>query len=362
MAGAHRGGRAADAASSFLRPRGAAPRGRCRAAGRIRTSRAASRTAAAGFIDLWQGNRLLNTLVSDRGRLMISMFAIHLHLLSRPNDPHSGLTVSRMTALCSEQKFCSSGRAKAILMLMRVFGHLAPAPNEADRRLRRLVPTDRLFAVHSERNRRLFRAIVMVLPEYAQAFSAQSHPGFTAAFVCRYCEQFLTGFRFTDAAPDMRLFVEHNAGIMILCSIMMAGEADDAYPPTRPVSVSASALSRRFGVSRAHVRRLLLEAEEARIDWNGTAAIMSACCRGWSRHRRMSWRRISCSPPIARKAHMSRSVGKVRQPEVLSLPAAWRCGVQPNRKAPSCCANSHAPTVVAIATMASSRTGFMTDP
>ena len=190
------------------------------------------------------------------------MFAIHLHLLSRPNDPHSGLTVSRMTALCSEQKFCSPGRAKAILMLMRVFGHLAPAPNEADRRLRRLVPTDRLFAVHSERNRRLFRAIVMVLPEYAQAFSAQSHPGFTAAFVCRYCEQFLTGFRFTDAAPDMRLFVEHNAGIMILCSIMMAGEADDAYPPTRPVPVSASALSRRFGVSRAHVRRLLLEAEK----------------------------------------------------------------------------------------------------
>ena len=116
------------------------------------------RTAHIGFIDLWQGNRMLNSLVNDRGRLLISLFAVHLHLLSRPNDPHSGLTVSRMTTLCAEQNFCSPGRAKAMLMLMRVFGYLAPSPNEADRRLRRLVPTEHLMSLHRERNRRLFRA------------------------------------------------------------------------------------------------------------------------------------------------------------------------------------------------------------
>jgi hypothetical protein len=222
---------------------------------------AASRTASTGFIEIWQRNRLLNTLVNDRGRLLISMFAIYLHVLSRPGDPHSGLTVSRMTVLCSEQKFCSPGRAKAMLMLMRLFGHLAPASNAADRRLRRLVPTDRLLALHRERNRRLFRAIAMVLPECAEAFAAQSHPDFTTLFVCRYCEQLLAGFRLIDVAPDMRLFLDHNAGLMILCSMILAGEADDAYPPARPVPVSASALSRRFGVSRAHVRRLLQAAE-----------------------------------------------------------------------------------------------------
>jgi DNA-binding MarR family transcriptional regulator len=220
------------------------------------------KTAHIGFIDLWQGNRLLNTLVNDRGRWQISQFAVRLHMLSRPNDPHSGLTVSRMTALCVEQKFCSAGRAKAMLMLMRAFGYLAPSPNDADRRLRRLVPTERLMALHRDRILRLFRAIAMVLPECAEPLSAQSHPDFTARFVCRYCEHFLSGFRLIDGIPDMRLFVDHNAGIMILSHMMLSGEADDVYPPTVPVAVSLSTVSRRFGVSRAHVRRLLQRAEK----------------------------------------------------------------------------------------------------
>jgi hypothetical protein len=221
----------------------------------------ASRTAHVGAMNIWQRNRLLNTLVNDRGRLLISLFAVHLHLLSRPNDPHSGLTVSRMTALCSEQKFCSAGRAKAMLMLMRVFGYLAPASNEADRRLRRLVPTERLMALHRERIRRHFEAVVMVFPEHAETFAAQSHPGFTEFYICRFCEKFLAGFRFVDFVPDMRLFVDRNAGAMVLCTMLLSGEADDTYPPTLPVPVSSSALSRRFGVSRAHVRRLLQDAE-----------------------------------------------------------------------------------------------------
>jgi hypothetical protein len=221
----------------------------------------ASRTAHVGYMDLWQRNRLLNTLVNDRGRLMITLFAVHLHLLSRPNDPHSGLTVSRMAALCGEQKFCSPGRAKAMLMLMRIFGYLAPASSEVDRRLRRLVPTDRLLAMHRARNRHIFNAAVMVLPEYAEAFSAQSHPDFIARFVCNYCEPFLTGFRFVDLVPDFRLLVDRNAGVMLTAAMILSGEVDDSYPPSRPVPVSPSALSRRFGVSRAHVRRLLQDAE-----------------------------------------------------------------------------------------------------
>jgi hypothetical protein len=219
------------------------------------------RAAHIGFVDLWQGNRILNSLVNDRGRWHMSLFAVHLHLLSRPNDPHSGLTLSRMMALCVEQKFCSAGRAKAMLILMRVGGYLRPSPNAADRRLRRLVPTERLMALHRERNRRLFHAIAMVLPECAQAFAAQSHPDFTGLFVCRYCEQFLTGFRFIDGIPDVRFFVDRNAGIMILSHMMLSGEADDTYPPSLPVSVSRATVARRFGVSRAHVVRVLQDAE-----------------------------------------------------------------------------------------------------
>jgi hypothetical protein len=214
----------------------------------------AASVATASMARLYRGNRLLNLMTSDHGRIMISLLAVYLHL-------NGGLTVSRMAALCSEQGLSSPGRAKAMLMLMRAFGFLAPAPAEADRRLRRLMPTARLMALHAERNRRLFEAIAMVLPECAEAFAAQTHPDFTGLFVCRYCDHFLTGFRLIDGIPHMRLFLDRNGGTMVLCSLMLSGEPDDVYPPALPVRVSPSALSRRLGISRAHVRRLLQDAE-----------------------------------------------------------------------------------------------------
>jgi hypothetical protein len=49
----------------------------------------------------------------------------------------------------------------------------------------------------------------------------------------------------------------------VLFSIAFARAADDAMPPTRPVTVSASALAKRFHVSRSHVIGMLRDAVEA---------------------------------------------------------------------------------------------------
>ena len=64
-------------------------------------------------------------------------------------------------------------------------------------------------------------------------------------------------------APDLLLFAERSAGMMILFSLLLAHESEGSFPPTRPVSISITGLARRFGVSRAHVLRLLRDAEHA---------------------------------------------------------------------------------------------------
>ena len=99
---------------------------------------AAMRLIAAGAVAQFCGNRILNMLVTDRARFLIGVFAIHLHDMSRPGDPRSGLTLSRIKAICVEQKICSGGRAEAMLILMRMFGYLASARSGEDRRLHRL--------------------------------------------------------------------------------------------------------------------------------------------------------------------------------------------------------------------------------
>src|SRR5439155_347022 len=136
----------------------------------------AIRIVAAGIVTLYRNNPKFNQVLPDRGRFLISVFALHLHFGAEPDNPRSGLTVSRMRALCAKQKVCSPGRAEAALMLMRRFGYLAPAPDETDRRLRRLVPTERLIELHRARCAFIFEATAKLLPEGADALAALRSP------------------------------------------------------------------------------------------------------------------------------------------------------------------------------------------
>jgi hypothetical protein len=69
----------------------------------------------------------------------------------------------------------------------------------------------------------------------------------------------------------LRPFAEHNAGIMILASLALAGGDGDTMPPRGAVHLSISELARRFSVSRAHVLRLLRDAAAHGLIERGTA-------------------------------------------------------------------------------------------
>ena len=224
---------------------------------------ASLRLIAAGAVAQYRGNRILNMMITDRARFLIGVFAIHLHYLSRPGDPRSGLTLSRVKAICIEQKICSPGRAEAMLILMRMFGYLASARSEEDRRLHRLVPTDALIGWHRERLAFTLEAVAGVLPEGAQVLAVLDSPDFLARFVSHVARLYLSGFYYVDYVPELKFFFERNAGVVILFSIMLAGEAGDSFPPRGPVSILPATLARQFGVSRPHVRRLMHEAINA---------------------------------------------------------------------------------------------------
>jgi hypothetical protein len=224
---------------------------------------AALRAMASGGVAIYRGNRIVNILINDRARFLIGVFAIHLHHVSRPGDPRSGATLGRIRTLCVEQKVCSGGRAEAMLVLMRMFGYLASAPSEADRRLHRVVPTDGLISWHRARLALTLEAITGLMPEAAQAHAALHSRDFVERLVSHFARVHLPGFYYVDHVPEMRLFFERNAGVPILFSIMLTCEATDSFPPRGPVAASLKNLARQFGVSRSHVRRLLQQAVDS---------------------------------------------------------------------------------------------------
>jgi hypothetical protein len=219
----------------------------------------AARAVAAGLVALYQGERVVNLVMPDRIRYIISIFAMHLHFAGRPNDPNSGLTASRLSKLCVERKICSEGRAEAMLGIMREFGHLVPAPSEEDRRLRRLTPAESLFAWHRKRCVHFFQAAAKVMPQYADALVALDLPEFMPKFLRHLARTHVAGFHYVEYAPDVRQFYERSAGGPILMSIALSGASDDTFPPSRPVAISLTGIARDFEVSRAHVRRVVQE-------------------------------------------------------------------------------------------------------
>jgi hypothetical protein len=221
----------------------------------------AMRAAAAGMVAHYDGNRLLNQLLNDRGRTLFAHAALYLHYSRTPGDAGSGLTVSRMKDWCAQTQLCSRGRVEVMLGLLRASGYLAPAAEAADRRRRVLVPTERLIALHRQRFDLHFAAMEAVLPQAALVRDALDDPAFIPAFTCSLGRQFDAGTRVLNHSPELALFAERNAGMVILFSLLLAGTPDDAFPPTQPVPVSISGLGAKFGVSRKHVQTLLRDAE-----------------------------------------------------------------------------------------------------
>jgi hypothetical protein len=212
--------------------------------------------AVAGLVDFHRGNRVVSQVLNDRGRIVFGVLALYLHF----SRDAGGFTTSRMKALCLETGLCSPGRATALLSLMRFAGYVASAPHALDRRIRILVPSERLIDDHKRRLEGEFVALSLLMPEGQLGLAHIEDRAFQGEMACCFGEAFRDGFRVLDFVPELRPLADRNAAIVMLMSLLLAREAGDTMPPQRPVAVSISELSRRFGVSRPHVLKLLRDA------------------------------------------------------------------------------------------------------
>lgn len=202
---------------------------------------------------LYSGNRLLNRVLSDRGRNMFGLMVLYLDAL--PPEEGGGLTAARIVALCTSTGLCSRGRAKAMLALMRWGGYLASAAPAEDRRVKPLMPQEKLVALQHRRWRLVFEAGKALDPELARLAPRLADAAFTRVLAVLLGEAFLSGFRPVSAAPELNDLVDRDGGLMVLLALFTA-ESNGEEPP------SIANLSRRFHLSRAHVLDLLRLSEE----------------------------------------------------------------------------------------------------
>lgn len=217
---------------------------------------------AAWLIENYSGNVLLNMLLCDRGRLIVGLFVAYLGVLPSPGTTTSGVTLTAVQKLCQQTRLCSAGRAAALLAAMRFGGYVSPVSDPEDRRRRVLAPTAKLIGLQTESWSRLFASMAPLLPEPAFVPRALQRPAFRTGFLHALGSHFLGGFRLLDHVPVLAPLAESNAGLLVLVSLALP-HIKGENRPGEPTAVSISALSRRFCISRAHLRKLLLGAESA---------------------------------------------------------------------------------------------------
>jgi hypothetical protein len=218
---------------------------------------------ARSFIDQFVGNRLLNLITNDRGRMQVAHAVMYLHYTRDPDDPASGLTSSRLKAFCAQYRMCSPGRTAAMLAVMQMSGHVVEAPAAKDRRVRLLMPTAKLLDTFLARWLSYFDALAQMMPETAGiARAARERDEFVQAYVRFVVEYYMAGHRLMDHVPQLNVFADANAGMLIFLSLFAAAGKDGPPSGSQYVQMPISELARRFGVSRAHVKQVLRGAQE----------------------------------------------------------------------------------------------------
>jgi hypothetical protein len=224
----------------------------------------ALRQLAEDLVAQFENKPLLNLIISDRGRMLMSWLVLYFDSCHDPADPNSGLTVNRFKTACYESGLCSRGRASAMIGILRFAGHIEPA-HEMRRGLPlRLVPTEKLRSAYRQRLVYSFRAMRPVLFEGGLGLELLGNPIFERTFFKNACDEFLACPRPIALAPQLELFAESKAGFVILLALIASARAP-GVPVDEVLNVPVSRLSARFAVSRAQIKALLEAAVEARL-------------------------------------------------------------------------------------------------
>lgn len=221
-----------------------------------------------GHLDLLVEMPAAREVINDRGKYQAAIVALALHGTLDPVDPRSGLTGERLRRRCTALHLCSRGRVLSIVDGLKAAGHLELAPASGDGRVRRMQPTPAMFAFHAGRLRVQCAATALLRPEDADVFAALDNEPGLIAMAAVQSDALATGHRQLGASPNLANLADTTAAIVILIELVHAGFARAEtraapLPQTFEVPLSISALSRRHGVSRKHVLKVLTMSEAA---------------------------------------------------------------------------------------------------
>jgi DNA-binding MarR family transcriptional regulator len=210
------------------------------------------------ILALYEHKPLLNRLLIEASRSVLVSIIMCLHARYDEADRATWPTLRLVADSMAEHQLASRSRVQDLVSGLAKAGYLARQAAPQDRRVHILTPTAKMIAQDQDFlvSHHLPLQILFPDPGYARIMTRDVAFQLKQRLVSR--DLFALGAKILAGNPVMMLFLGRDAGIMILIKMMqMAG----AQRGAEPLKISYSDLGSRFGVSRTHVRELLVEAE-----------------------------------------------------------------------------------------------------
>jgi hypothetical protein len=212
------------------------------------------------FLALYSGDPFTVRLLLESGRFLVHMMIIVLETVYDPAARETWLTVGLLKQTLSRFGIASGRHLDHLIARLCSVGFVESTPSAYDRRVRILAATDSMRAHDRAWMAAHFAPLALLYPQYDYGLALPPTREFQAIQKRFAVDLLPTGFKLYLSEPDMLLFLDRAAGYPVLAALLAAAMDSEDYPRA---AVPFAEVGERFGVSRTHVRKLLVAAEES---------------------------------------------------------------------------------------------------
>ena len=213
------------------------------------------------FLEVYGHDPFLVRLLIESGRFLVYHLAVVLDAGQDPARRETWFTIGRL-----KQQIVASGLGASarqvdhLVARLREVGFLDVVPSDKDRRLRLLKPTEKMLAHDRDWLAAHYAPLTLLCPHNDYGPVMRRDPAFQVLHRRAAMAFWPLGMKLLASVPDMMLFFYRAGGHMVLAALLQAAMADPDHPHT---AVPYADVGDRFGVSRTHVRQLLVAAQDA---------------------------------------------------------------------------------------------------
>jgi len=213
------------------------------------------------FLEVYGGDPFLVRLLIESGRFFVFHYTTILDAAHDPARRETWPTIGLLKRTMARTGYASGRHIDHLVGRLCAVGYLEMRPAEQDRRVRLLRATERLWAHDRDWLVAHYAPLDFLYPQHDYRRVMQCSPDFQVLLRGLSTRTYSLGAQIMPAMADLNVvFFDRAGGFMVIAAVMQAAMESEDYPHA---SVPYADIGERFGVSRTHVRKVLVAAEEA---------------------------------------------------------------------------------------------------